>query len=569
MSDKYRILVVEDSPTQALGLQVRLEAEGWEVVRAATADQALESLDRRPPHLIVVDYYLPGIRGDEFCRRVRMNINTRGIPMIMLTADEDDETEIRGLESGADGFVQKSADAAILMLRIRSMLERTRPSVSVLESADRQFQRARVLAIDDSETYLARLTSILSEEGYLVELVNSGAKGLERIHQGTFDCVLVDLMMPGLDGIAVCREIVALRERLDNPIAVLMLTGREGKDDLTRALEAGADDFVGKSSDDAVLKGRIRALLRRKFFQEENQRILEELKNKELEVERARGEQLAAETRAARERQRQAESVTRQLRQAKAELEGVNKELTATNDELRRLTYVASHDLQEPLRSIASYCSLLRDDLAGRLDERAGDYMERIVAGARRMKSLVQDLLVYAQLDRDARGGLAEVSLDDVVRDAVANLQAAVAESDARIQWNDLPAVMGERGMLVQLMQNLIGNAVKYRGGEPPRIVVEAGREGGSWVISVRDNGIGIAAEHRECIFDVFRRLHTAKEHAGTGIGLSVCRRIVARHGGRIWVESPEGRGSTFRFTLPIAHKEQHDEPAECHAETT
>ncbi len=192
----------------------------------------------------------------------------------MLTADESEETEVRGLDSGADDFFKKSTDTDILVIRIRTMLERPQRESSFVLHGENAFRRARVLAVDDSATYLSHLSCLLQEEGYTVDTVADPktsfvATGNVRVRSG-----VVDLVMPQLDGIEVCRRIVAMRTSLDNPIAVLMLTGREAKEDLTRALEAGADDFVGKSSDQAVLKGRIRALLRRKFFQEENQRIL-------------------------------------------------------------------------------------------------------------------------------------------------------------------------------------------------------------------------------------------------------------------------------------------------------
>ena len=288
MNASHRIMLVEDSQTQAIKLRYVLEKEGWEVIWAATAQKAMEEINQRPPDLILLDFYLPGIRGDELCRRIRMNINTRSLPILMMTVEETDEAELHGLESGADDFVPKSVDADILLLRIRTLLNKSRAQSSILGPADSYFRRAKLLTIDDSATYLEYLADQLGKEGYQVEKSESGKEGLDRLIQDSFDCVLVDLVMPELDGIEVCRRITELRPTMDNPIAVLMLTGRENKEDLTRALEAGADDFVGKSSDIAVLKGRIRALLRRKFFQEENRRILEELNNKELETVRAR-----------------------------------------------------------------------------------------------------------------------------------------------------------------------------------------------------------------------------------------------------------------------------------------
>jgi signal transduction histidine kinase len=417
-----------------------------------------------------------------------------------------------------------------------------------------------VLAVDDSETYLLHLKSLLQGEGYSVEAVTDPKEALRRLAASSYDLALVDLVMPELDGIDVCRRIVAMRRHLDNPIAVLMLTGREAKEDLTRALEAGADDFVGKSSDQAVLKGRIRALLRRKFFQEENQRISEELKNKELEAIHARAETEAALARAADERRQHAELVAVELRQAKAELERANEELLQSNDELRQFAFVASHDLQEPLRSITSFCNLLKEEYRDRLDEQADCYIERIVNGAKRMKALVTDLLSYSRVSRDEQVAFQEVDFREVVGDALANLQSSINETGAEIFWDALPTVVGNRVQLIQLLQNTIGNAIMYRGAEPPRIDIDAQRVGESWEFSVRDNGIGIAPEHHQQIFEIFKRLHGRDKYPGTGIGLAVCKKIVERHGGQITVESQLGAGSVFRFTIPALTEEAVDE---------
>jgi PAS domain S-box-containing protein len=334
------ILLVEDSRTQAVKLRHVLEQAGWQVAWAASAPEALEQINRRAPNLILLDYYLPGVKGDELCRRLRMNINTRGIPVLMMTEDETQVHELHGLEAGADDFVPKSVDTDILLLRIRHLLEQA-PAASVLGQAEARFRRARLLTLDASPSYREYLREQLSKEGYQVEQAGSAQQGLERLARESFDCVLVEPVMPDLNGVEVCRRINDLRRRQDNPIAMLVLTARESKEDITRALEAGADDFVGKSSDLAVLQGRVRALLRRKLFQEENRRILEELKNKELEAMRARAAQELAEARAALvgELERSAD----ELRRNKQELETA-KEAAETLAHRTQLIVDLAHD---------------------------------------------------------------------------------------------------------------------------------------------------------------------------------------------------------------------------------
>ena len=265
MNHRQNILLVEDSSTQALNLAHVLKQADCSVDWAPTVKAAMERLNLSSPDLIVLDYYLPGIQGDELCRRIRMNIDTRNIPILMLTTDATHDTELRGLESGADDFVPKSADPEVLLARVRALLNKPALKVSIPGLTEQRFRRARLLTIDDSPTYQQYLVAELEQEGYQIEKAMCGAEGLEKLLREPFDCILVDLVMPEMSGIEVCRQVRALRRMTDDPLALLMLTGQETKEDLTQTLEAGADDFVGKSSDMAVLKGRIRALLRASF----------------------------------------------------------------------------------------------------------------------------------------------------------------------------------------------------------------------------------------------------------------------------------------------------------------
>lgn len=224
--------------------------------------------------------------------------------------------------------------------------------------------------------------------------------------------------------------------------------------------------------------------------------------------------------------------------------------LTRSNEDLEQFAYVASHDLQEPLRAVAGYCQLLEMDYADALGDEARDYIDHAVAGTNRMQTLINDLLEYSRIGRKGQP-FVTVNLNDVVDQVREELSMLVSETGARIVSEDLPTVHGDQVQLVQLLENLIGNGIKYCRSAVPRVEVSARRDDGRWVVAVRDNGIGIAAEFRERIFKIFQRLHTRDEYTGTGIGLAICKRIVDRHGGRIWVESAVGYGSTFYFTLP------------------
>ncbi len=225
-------------------------------------------------------------------------------------------------------------------------------------------------------------------------------------------------------------------------------------------------------------------------------------------------------------------------------------ELARSNAQLEQFAYVASHDLQEPLRMVANYTQLLAERYGGKLDEQAEKYIHYAVDGAMRMQAMIQDLLAFSRSGR-RENDLRSAASDVLVEQALKNLGAAVKESGAVIEFDGMPKVMVNASQITQLFQNLIGNAIKFRGVARPEVRISAEKKGGEWVFAVADNGIGIAPEHAEVIFAIFQRLHTRAEYSGNGIGLAICKKIVERHGGRIWVESAEGRGSTFKFSLP------------------
>ena len=228
-----------------------------------------------------------------------------------------------------------------------------------------------------------------------------------------------------------------------------------------------------------------------------------------------------------------------------------NEELKRLNGDLNQFAYSASHDLREPLRMVSIYTQLLERKLRDTLDEESLEYLDYILEGALRMESLVRDLLAYTQAATPYESASESASVNEALQRAMQNLGAIINESDARISSGELPVVQVPLVQLTQLFQNLIGNAIKYRGKEAPRIDVCATRDGGQWKFAVADNGIGIEEQFKELIFGVFKRLHTSEEYPGTGIGLAICQRIVQRAGGRIWVDSEPGKGSTFFFTLP------------------
>jgi light-regulated signal transduction histidine kinase (bacteriophytochrome) len=226
------------------------------------------------------------------------------------------------------------------------------------------------------------------------------------------------------------------------------------------------------------------------------------------------------------------------------------EELARSNKDLEQFAYVASHDLQEPLRAVSGFVSLLERQLQDSLNTKTKEYMNFTVDGVTRMQSLINGLLEYSRID--TRGNPPErTDSSKPLADAILSLQASIQESGAKITHDNLPTVNIDPVQLSQLFQNLISNAIKFRSDAPPEIYISADRQDNAWRFAVRDNGIGIEPQYAERVFMIFQRLHTRKKYAGTGIGLSLCKKIVERHGGKIWVESEPGKGSTFYFTVP------------------
>jgi PAS domain S-box-containing protein len=233
------------------------------------------------------------------------------------------------------------------------------------------------------------------------------------------------------------------------------------------------------------------------------------------------------------------------------ELEESSRELSRSNENLEQFAYVASHDLQEPLRIMASYSQLLERRYKGRLDGDADEFIDFIVDAAARMQKLITDLLAYSRAGHGSMNKV-EVDCNEIMRRLVAGMAHTIESADGNVTFDRLPSIMTHESGLMQLFQNLLGNALKFRGEQPPCIHVSARQAGGEWVFSVRDNGIGIEPQYSQRIFMIFQRLHARSKYPGTGIGLSICKKIVESLGGRIWVESEPGQGSTFYFTVPI-----------------
>jgi light-regulated signal transduction histidine kinase (bacteriophytochrome) len=350
------------------------------------------------------------------------------------------------------------------------------------------------------------------------ELVSarSGTEALRHLLEHDFAVILLDVKMPEMDGFQTA-ELIRSRKRSRNT-PILFITGYKSDEHLFRGYDLGAVDFLFKPLVPEILRSKVSVFVELS----RNTALLREL-NTTLE-------------------QRVAERT--------AELEASNEALRQSNDDLKQFAYAASHDLQEPLRLVALYSQMLQRKYQGQLDEQADQFISFIVSGAHRMELLLRDLLAYSQVGSSGEGPPGPVVCTDVMNKVLLNLQASIEQNAAAVSWNGLPRVQAHEVRLVQLFQNLVGNAIKYRRTEPPRVNVNAEQRPGEWLFSVQDNGIGIKPEYAKQVFGIFKRLH-GNAYPGSGIGLAICQRIVESYGGRIWVESTPGEGSTFFFTLP------------------
>ena len=267
-------------------------------------------------------------------------------------------------------------------------------------------------------------------------------------------------------------------------------------------------------------------------------------------------EQFAPELEKTRKRVSELEQAEEERKRAEEELQRTMVELERSNAELEQFAYIISHDLQEPLRMVASYTQLLEKRYKGSLDADAEEFIAYAVDGARRMQNMIQSLLSYSRVGTRGKP-FQPTECESVFEQALANLKLTIDESGAGVTHDPLPRVMADETQLIQLFQNLLGNAIKFRDEKQPRIHVSAKEDSNECLFSVSDNGIGINPEYFDRIFVIFQRLHGREEYPGTGVGLSVCKRIVERHGGRIWVESQPGEGSTFHFAIPKGGGEQ------------
>ncbi|MEO6772909.1 MAG: response regulator [Kofleriaceae bacterium] len=529
------VLLVDDSVTFREALAVHLARAGYDVVIAATGGEALRIAAVRRLAAIIVDGVMPDMGGDVVIRRVRLDPALRTTPCLLLTGSDDAAAEIAALDAGADAFARKESDVDIVIARLAAMLRNSTESVAEPQSS---LGPKRVLVVDDSAAYLEAIAYELQRDGYDVVQASSGEQAIELLAVQPVDCVALDTEMPGLSGIETCRRIKHAPSLRDTPL--ILMTARDGRDVILEAFAEGADDFVSKLLGVDVVAARIKAQIRRKRFSDEHRHVRERLLRSETEASEARAARQLAEARAA---------LAEQLARSNFTLAATNRQLAAANRELEAFSYSVSHDLRTPLRAIRSFTQMLEEDAGPQLDEPSRDHLRRVVAATARMSDLIDALLELSRISRVAiqrspvdLATLATAVIDELrVRDPDRVVEAVVS--------SNLVASADPR-LARALLDNLVGNAWKFTGHIPGARIEIGVRDEGERAFYVRDNGAGFDMAHAGKLFAPFQRLH-GTEFAGTGVGLATVRRIVERHGGRIWAESAIGAGATFWFTLP------------------
>jgi len=390
----------------------------------------------------------------------------------------------------------------------------------------------KILVVDDEQINIEIILGFLPKE-YEFILASDGKMALETVKETSPDLILLDVIMPEINGFEVCRKLKGDEKTMCIPI--VMVTSLTEKEDRIHGIEAGADDFLNKPVDKFELNARVKSLLRVKKYHDELVEEQEKLRvlNEHLEDKvKERTALLAAEV----EMRKKAENI----------LQITLKELARSKAELEQIVFIASREIQQPLQVVSSNLGHLGNSYRGKLlDKDAWEIVGNAVDGTVGMQRRINDLYTYSRM-----GTRKEPSDTGVVlNEALTNLGVVIKKTGAQITHDKLPVIMGDQTQLCQLFHHLLDNAIKFKRDSPPKVHISARQEGDNWLFSVQDNGIGIDPKYIDNLFLISERVREGQPK--TGIGLAICKKIVERHGGKIWVESEKGKGSTFHFTIP------------------
>ncbi|SPE38846.1 PAS/PAC sensor hybrid histidine kinase [Candidatus Sulfopaludibacter sp. SbA3] len=512
---RIKILLVDDTPENLVSLEAALSGLGEQLVLANSGKEALRYLLDDDFAAILLDVRMPEMDGFETAELIRSRPRSRQIPILFLTGYRNEEHLFRGYDLGAVDFLFKPIVPEVLRSKVAVFVELSRSNAKLQEQADALRKQAEVLQKAEQK-FRSLLEAapdamvVCREDGEIV-MVNSQTEIL-------FNC---------------------RRDRLISRNIRALVPG------WTYRLRPGWDDDFGGPKAQPVERG-----IEMHAFPDGREAFQAEFSFSPLHTED--GVVVTCSIRDISERKKTEERIRELNTHLEERVLERTEALMRSNEELQQFAYIASHDLQEPLRTVSIYAQLLAKRYRGQLAGDADQFIDFIVEGSDRMEKLIHDLLDFSRVDARGTDFFTRMNCDDALNDAIRNLHSLIEESGAVLTRGPLPWVTGDPVQLTRLFQNLLVNSIKYRSEQVPRIHVTAhSQRGGEWLFSVRDNGIGIEPQYAEKIFGIFRCLQPRDKSSGSGMGLAICRKIVTRHEGRIWVESALGKGATFYFTLP------------------
>ncbi len=509
-----KILLVDDTPENLVSLEATLGVLGEELVLAHSGREALRHVLNDDFAVILLDVRMPDMDGFETAELIRSRPRSREIPILFLTGYRNEEHLFRGYDLGAVDFLFKPIVPEVLRSKVAVFVDLSRGNAKLKEQADELRKQAEILKKAEqrfrSLLEAAPDAMVMCRDDGTILMVNSRTEALFNSRRDKLISKDIRTLVPDWG----FRLPAAWDENSAPPAFQPAERGVE-----LYAYPEGRAPFPVEitfsplhTEEGPVITSAIRDISERKKTEEQIRQLNTNLEQRVLERTDA---------------------------------------LLRSNEELQQFAYVASHDLQEPLRTVSVYTQLLAKRYNGQLAGDADQFMSLIVENAERMERLIHDLLDFSQVDARGADFFTAVNCDTVLDDATRNVQSLIEESGAVIARKPLPVVSGDAVQLTRLFQNLLVNAIKYRSEDAPHISIAAERRNGEWLFAVRDNGIGIEPQYAEKVFGIFKVLQPRDRSSGNGMGLAICRKIASRHEGRIWVESELGKGATFYFTLP------------------
>ncbi|MGP8215515.1 MAG: sensor histidine kinase [Bacteroidia bacterium] len=374
-------------------------------------------------------------------------------------------------------------------------------------------QAIKILLVDDRKEDILSLEVILANQNYKFDKATSGREALRvLLKDHDFALILIDVQMPMLDGFETA-QLIRESEKLKHIPIIFLTANNDRPNNVFKGYQAGAVDFMIKPVVPEIIRAKVAVFA--ELYKKTNELLIQQ----------------------------------QNLLMLNKELEQRSEELTRSNMDLEKFAYVASHDMQEPLRTIISYIELIQKKFGKSIDAEMKKYMDFVVHAGYRMRELITGLLEYSRADREEKP-FAQVNCDDVLKEVLANLNSSIKENKVNVHSDALPCIIASNMQIAQLFQNLISNAIKFKNGINPQVNISYKKITGYHLFSIEDNGIGIEEQYKDRVFEIFKRLHPIGEYLGVGIGLAICRKIVERHKGKIWVESLPKKGSTFYFTI-------------------